>query len=815
MDGPDASPGFGRLLRGYRRRAGLTQERLAERAGISAKAVGAVEQGTRRAPHRQTVLVLADALELSPAERETLYQTAGNARGRVRRDRMAPATTTLPVPLTPFIERPEVNDIGALLDRHRLVTITGAGGVGKTRTAIEVCSRRMLETSIPIVFVDLTPALDGGLVLTKIASALDVNLAGPDPIGSLTAGIGSRELVLVLDNCEHIIAEAAHAMSRLLSSCASLSILATSREVLSLSSEVVYRLPSLKTPARPVATMEEAQTYSAMALFLQRASFADATRELGIGDMSTVAEICRQLDGIPLAIELAASQVPTMGLTGLRSRLHSLFDVAGPRDVPARHQTMRATIAWSFDLLDRREQIVLMRASVFSGGFTIEAAESVTTLQDIDPGEILALVKALCAKSLVNVDRKTGSTRYSLLDSIRTFGREMLEKSEDAPATARRHAQWLAELADGLLGKPQSVLRNAQGEIDNARAAIAWCLLAGSQEMLRLATRIVCGMRRLWMMSGRTAELDRLIVDMLAKLDDVDANDQAVGDLYVSRISITNNIEKALVEEAAPFLARSVNVEEAALVHVRLALSEARAGRPADATASYSRAAAYFDADARRRSGRNYIHYRCIGVWLHAARGDVGAAHADVVDLQSEAERDADADQLAGVYQLRAEIESASGNFAAAIELCQTLLQTCAEEQTFYQIGTTMSNLSCYHLMIGNLSEADRFGTLALERLSEWQNDRRNWDAIIAMQHLATVWALRCRPHVAAMLLGFIDHYRASVVWRLPATDQRGYDMLVRSVREQLREEDVALQRARGAALDYDAAVELLQMQDE
>ena len=814
MDGPDEAPAFGILLREYRLRAGLSQDRLAERAGISAKAVGAVEQGARQTPHRQTVVMLADALELSEAEREALYRNADTARARARRDRTAFVATSVPRPLTPFIERSEVDDIAHAIGEHRLVTITGSGGVGKTRTAIEVCSRRMQVPNQTIAFIDLTSATDGGLALSTIASSLNVTLSSADPMASLTAAVGSRTLLLVLDNCEHLVAEVATIIARLLASCAALSFLATSREVLSLSGEVVYRLPSLKIPENRVASMDEARAYSAIALFLARASFADAQLELGVTDIPAIVNICQRLDGIPLAIELAASQLPKMGLKALRTRLHRLFDTAGPRDFPARQQTMRATISWSVDLLSDREQTVLMRLSCFSGGFTIEAAESVAAAADIDAQTVLEIVAALTAKSLVNVEWQTGSTRYTMLDSIRTFGRDMLDARGDTAATARRHAEWFAAAAEGLVGKPQSSVQELRRDLDNARAAIAWCTDVGDQAMLRLAARIITGARRLWSINGSSAELDELIHRLLNGLADVAENFETIGDLYYSRVSITNAIDAALFDKAKQVLERSSKFEDAAMVDVNLALRKARVGAFDEATASYSRATRYFDADAQRRSSRNYMHYRCIGVWLHAGRGDLATAHADVVELQRRAEPHGDADQLAAIYQLRAEVASASGDFREAIELSTMLLERCKSDLAFHQVGTIMSNLSCYYLLIGNLEEAERCGQRALERLADWQNDRRPWDAVIAMQHLATTWARLSRPQIATIVLGFIDAYRAMVGWRLSASDQRSYDMLVRSVAEQLMSDEIARHRGSGALLDYEAAVELMQLQD-
>ena len=400
---------FGDLLRQFRVRAGLPQEQVAERAGLSIGAVQSLEQGKRRAPYRNTVRALAEALNLAADETASLQDLA--ARARVRQH---DAPTFLPVTLTHFIDRGNVDELVALLRDRRLITVTGSGGVGKTRVAIEVARQSVNDRDL-VGFVDLLPVRGGAIVAAEIAARLGVGISGNEGLGEVVARLRTRRTLLVIDNCEHLVREVATTVTHLLN-VPSVTVLATSREPLGLTGELTYRLPPMDID-------------SATKLFVARAQDADREWTVDESRLAVIAAICRELDGIPLAIELAASRVFTLGLDGVRSLLARGLALSGGPDLPLRHRTMQGAIAWSHDLLDSAERTMFRRLSVFEGSFTLEAAQDVAsdgTLRGADVPEQLA---RLVQKSLLNATHVDTATRYRFLEVIRAFADERLTES--------------------------------------------------------------------------------------------------------------------------------------------------------------------------------------------------------------------------------------------------------------------------------------------------------------------------------------------------------------------------------------------------
>jgi len=376
---------FGALLRRYRLAAGLSQEALAEAAGLSPRAISALERGERRAPQQETVRLLADALALSPAERGAL-DGAVDRRRAPRPLAGAPpqqGLLALPVPLTPMIDREhETAAVLALLHRPdvRLLTLTGPGGVGKTRLALRVVDEARDDYPDGVVFVSLAPISDPGLVAATIAAALGVREgAGRSLRETLWAYLREREMLLVLDNVEQVV-EAAGLVVDLLHRCPGLDALATSRVALRVGGEQQFAAPplALPDPARP-PTVEALGQAPAVRLLMERARRVRPDLALTAENAAAVAAIVARLDGLPLAIELAAARVKVLPPGALLARLDKRLPLltGGARDLPARLQTMRDAIAWSYDLLDAGEQQLFRRLCVFVGGWTLEAAETV------------------------------------------------------------------------------------------------------------------------------------------------------------------------------------------------------------------------------------------------------------------------------------------------------------------------------------------------------------------------------------------------------------------------------------------------------
>jgi predicted ATPase len=468
---------------------------LAERAGLTAKGVGALETGKRRRPYPHTVRALAEALSLSEAERLDL---AGAARGRGEAAAASPApggTPALPVLPAPLVGRErEVAAVVHLLLRAepRLLTLTGPGGVGKTGLAIAAATAAADAFPAGIAFVPLAPLSDPGLVVPTTLAMLGVRESGDRPPQErLRAHLRDKRILLILDNFEHLPA-AAPAVAELLASCTGPKFLVTSRAPLRVRGEQEYPVPPLELPdLERVPDVEEVARASAVQLFVRRAREVSPAFVLTQGNATAVAAVCRRLDGLPLAIELAAAWIKLLPPTALLARLDWTLPIltGGPRDLPARQQTMRDAIAWSHDLLSPLEQVLFRRLAVFVGGFDFGGAEAVAVVP-VDPGlSVLVGVASLVDKSLLRrqgaaLDDEATEPRFGMLETVREFALERLVASGEEAAVRDAHAAWcLALVAEGdreLWGPRHGQWSDRlAAEYDNVRAVLAWTLERG------------------------------------------------------------------------------------------------------------------------------------------------------------------------------------------------------------------------------------------------------------------------------------------------------------------------------------------------
>ena len=441
------------------------------------------------------------------------------------RESAEPRRHNLSAPLTTFIGRePELDELARRLPTTRLLTLTGAGGCGKTRLALEV-ARRMLDAFPDGVWlIDLTPVDGPSLVAPTLASILNVRQTpGRSLVESLGDQLRTRHVLLLLDNCEHVIGSAAGIAEALLRASAGLTILATSREALGIAGETAWRVPSMRTPDAQRLTPSDLLEYEAVRLLVERAGIAGSSFAVTSANAGSVTEVCRRLDGIPLAIELAAARLTVLSIEQINARLDDRFRLLTRSDHTAigRQRTLEATIDWSYDLLSDDERRLLRRLSTLSGGWTLEAAEHVCVGDGTDHDDVLDLMTRLVDKSLVVVDTtRDGHHRYRFLETVRHYGRERLEDSGEADSVRARHFGFFLDLArraepELTRGDQLLWLDRLQVEHDNFRAALEWRLASDHRGPDALA--LAAALHWFWLKRAYLAEGQQCLERALAR----------------------------------------------------------------------------------------------------------------------------------------------------------------------------------------------------------------------------------------------------------------------------------------------------------
>jgi predicted ATPase/DNA-binding CsgD family transcriptional regulator len=426
--------------------------------------------------------------------------------------------------LSSFVGRGrEISEVENLLSGQRLLTLTGPGGSGKTRLALAVASGVLRDYEDGVWLVELASLSDPDLVPQAVASAVGVReTPGTDLVDSLCVYLASRGMMLlILDNCEHLVEACADLVTMLLRSCPDLHILVTSREALRVPGEALFAVLPLSLPdPRHLPTVESLPAYEATGLFVERTRAVRPDFALDEGNALAIAQICYRLDGIPLAIELAAARSRVLSVEQISSRLDESFRLlaAGSRRYMPRHRTLRATMDWSYELLAEEEQTLFRRLAVFAGGWTLEAAEMVCAGEGLDQGEVLDLLTSLVDKSLVLMAERDGKARYRLLETVRQYASEKLEESDEAGEVRSRHAAWFVALAEEaephLKGYRQEAwLGSLETEHDNLRVALSWAV---ERRKAELGLRLGGALGEFWFLRGYLDEGRRWLEAALA-----------------------------------------------------------------------------------------------------------------------------------------------------------------------------------------------------------------------------------------------------------------------------------------------------------
>ena len=680
----------------------------------------------------------------------------------------------LPVVLTRFIGRArEVAELRELLSGTRLLTIAGAGGSGKTRLALEVARAEMPAYPAGACFVALAALADPALIDQELARALGVREGQGAPLRDQLAGyLATRRLLLVLDNCEHLIDACARLAEALLPRCPWLRILATSREPLRIAGEVAWLTPalSLPDPRQPTPSRAELAQYEGPQLFLDRAAAAWAQFALRDDEIPALVRICAGLDGLPLAIELAAARVPALSVGQIAARLDDRFQLlrGGSRTALSRQQTLRAAIDWSYDLLADPERVLFRRLAVFAGGWTLDAAEVVCADARLARGEILPLLARLVDKSLVVARDADGGRRYTMLETMRQYALEQLDAAGEAAALRERHQAWCLDLAtqgEAELTGPRQVLwlNRLAAELDNLRAALLWPGMAGAGvPWLQLAYRLYW----FWYLHSAVGEGRAAFERALAQTSAGEASwargvallgagSMALyqGELRVARarleasLSILRALDDRFSQALAPFMAGTVALNQGdyaaaqALLEESLPRFEALGHRQGVATARLHLGDV---ALGRDEPGAAEACYRdCLAIH----RADTGSTWGIAQALNN----------LGEVARYRGDLARAAAHYHEALELFRQLA-------TQADVARALHNLAALALAQGDARAAEAGFHESMALFRTWGNCRGIAECLagLAQARLAQATGDDERRWSAA-LLGFAEAYFAAV----------------------------------------------------
>ena len=716
----------------------------------------------------------------------------------------------LPFQLTALVGREQdLIDVKILLEGARLLTLSGSGGVGKTRLALRVGVDLIGLYQDGVWFCDFSPISDPGLVVSVVAHALGVREQQGRPLDEAIVSLLKRKhALLIFDNCEHVLEASAELADEILHACPDISILVTSRQALGIMGEVVHHVRSLTLPDETEdLKANRAMRYGAVALFVERAMASDTRFTLTNDNAPVVADICRRIDGIPLAIELAATRVSVVSVRTLAQSLDDRFRIlaAGSRTALPRHQTLSALIDWSYDLLSPEEQRLFNRLSIFTGSFALEAVEAVCAGNRLDDRDIPDLLIALVDKSLVVAQTAEPHERYRLLESTREYALDKLGRTGRREALERRHAEYFRDQAQAAderfgVGSTTTWLANVEQDLENYRAALKWSLGSGNDELL--GGVIAGNLERLWALAGLAGEARRWLDIAFERVSET-KHPAVAARLWRAKARFLQGQPMRDCTERALALYEKVGDTRGAAYALRtLAYSLLQMGKLDETNAVAARAI-----EALRKQGDEVGVASCLSLQGLIAQYRRDYAPGREFYLQAIAAYRALGDEAATASTLGnlAELEFADGQPSRALQLVNESLVIRSRSKERTDLAIDLNNSSAYHIALGELDEARES---AREALRWAQAEQNSWNTAVALQHLAHLATLRGNGHLGARLLGYVNKRFDDLSLQRETTEEWEYGKLSAALCQLLSDAEVAKLDRQGASWTEDQAVQ-------
>lgn len=842
---------FGVWLRKQRRSMDLSQQAFADQVGCAVITLRRIEAGTLK-PSRELASLLLEKIGIPHTEREQWVRFARGQSGPPPQDgQLIPAKpkTNLPASLTSFIGREkEQTEIINLIHKYRLVTLTGSGGVGKTRLSMKVGGQMLADFADGIWLVELAALSDSALMPEAVAAVLGIATQSATPLTeTLINVLREKSALLILDNSEHLLDACAHFADRLLKNCPALKVLATSREVLGIMGEAAYRVPSLGLP-NIHQVLEDFRKYDSMRLFEERAQLAKTDFALTLENASSVAQICNHLDGIPLALELAAARINMLSPEQIAVQLKECFQLlaGGSRTALPRQQTIRASIDWSWNLLTDNERALFRRLAVFAGGWTLETAQVVCADTALVPGETATLMYALAGKSLVNADQNaSGAARYNFHEIIRQYASEKLLKSGEGEIVRDHHLKAFLSLAQRaaleIQGANQKVwLDRLEKEIDNLRVALATALSTDVEAGLLLCSNLG---KRFWenldVREGMywltellknpesrrhpKAQAKALCVKaglhyVLQRFDQARKDGEEAIAIFRSVEDKQGEVDALLVLAGAmqylEGMDRKMEILSAALGAAQSIGDDWRQGRALlglswdtrDLQRSYEyseKAVALF-----RRAGDWRMLVLMLGILGHlqVMNNEVSRARAKVSESLELGRRINAKTEMEFALVASAYIALADGDYESAQNYLLEWAEVAEELGNRMEYLWTRARLGYVLVCEGNLPLARE---ILSECVREFQKDRDKTGLIFALETMSTILAKRYEPGHAASLLGWAETTRKATGDLRPKLEELEISRTLAIISEELGEEEFSKLFENGHALTLDEAAAL------